>query len=83
MIKENKIIQAFAALKEISIAARWRFGKDYNPEEIYDLMDGAEYLAGLACRDDDQTNVFESYLEMLSEKHSCNEALRVFRKDRN
>ena len=79
MIKKEKIVPAFSALQEIFIIARWRIGRKDENHDVYDLMDGAEYLAGLACREDDQTIVFEQYLEMLSQKHSCSEALRAFR----
>lgn len=80
MIRENKIVPAFLALQQISISARWMVGKKMNPDSIYDLLDGAEYLAGLASRPEDKTNEFESYLKMLCERHSCSQALSVFEK---
>lgn len=83
MINHEKIKPAFAALQEIFIVARWHLGKDINTENIYDLMDGAEYLAGLACRDDDQTDTFERYLVDLCDKHSCPQALRTFRETKD
>ncbi len=83
MIHDEKIKLAFAALQEILIIARWRIGKDGNTQDIYDLMDGAEYLAGLACRDDDQTDTFEHYLVALCDKHSCPHAIHAFRKTKN
>lgn len=79
MIYDEKIKLAFAALQEIFIVARWRIGKDGNKQDVYSLLDGAEYLAGLACRDDDQTETFERYLVDLCDKHSCPQALRIFR----
>lgn len=78
MIKENKIIPAFLALQQISILARWMVGKSQNPDSIYDLLDGAEYLAGLASRVEDKTEEFENYLKMLCDKHGCSQALSVF-----
>lgn len=79
MIRDEKVMPAFAAIQEIAIIARWRIGKNEDHQDIYGLLDGAEYLAGLACRGDDQTDAFESYLEMICEKHSCSQAIRIFR----
>ena len=78
MIKENKIVPAFKALQHIFITSRWMAGKGYNPESIYDLLDGAEFLAGLAARIEDKTEEFEDYLKMICEKHGCHQALSVF-----
>lgn len=55
-------------------------GKSHDPESIYDMLDGAEYLAGLASRAEDKTDDFENYLKMLCERHSCSQALSVFEK---
>jgi hypothetical protein len=80
MIRENKIVPAFLALQQIFISARWMVGKSHDPESIYDMLDGAEYLAGLASRAEDKTDDFENYLKMLCERHSCSQALSVFEK---
>ena len=78
MIKANKIKPAFAAIQQIFISARWKIGAKENYQSFYDLMDDAEYLAGLACQDEDKTEIFESNLKMLSEKHACDHAWRLF-----
>jgi hypothetical protein len=82
MIKPEKIFPAFAALQELFISARWKVGKGEKSEAIYDLLDGAEYLAGMASEAEDKTDSFEQYLEMLCERHSCHQALRAFREHR-
>lgn len=78
MISKNKIVPAFLALQQIFIRARWMVGKNQNPEDIYNLLDGAEYLAGLASRTEDKTEEFDSYLKMLCERHACFQALSAF-----
>lgn len=83
MIHDKKIKLAFAALQEIFIVSRWRIGKDGNTQDVYNLLDGAEYLAGLACRDDDQTDTFERYLVAFCDKHSCPQALRAYRETKD
>jgi hypothetical protein len=78
MIQESKTVSAFLALQQIFISARWKLGKNINPNLLYDLLDGAEYLAGLASRAEDKTDEFEDYLRMLCERHGCSQALRVY-----
>lgn len=78
MINNDKIVPAFLALQQIFILARWMVGKNQNSDAIYDLLDGAEYLAGLASRTEDKTDEFEKYLKMLCERHACSQALRAF-----
>ena len=79
MIAQEKTIPAFAAIQQIFIKARWMIGKRHDLNEVYDLLDGAEYLAGLASETSDKTKTFEDYLEMLCNKHSCKQALTIFR----
>jgi hypothetical protein len=78
MIREEKIHNAFAAIQQIFISARSKIGDGEDSKMLYDLMDGAEYLAGLALRSDDQTDKFYKYLKMLCENHNCMNALRAY-----
>lgn len=78
MIAKNKEVAAVKALQDVIIRGRaMAYGKA-DHVQIADLLDTAEYLAGLIYDKADMTIVFRENLLTLAKKHKCHIALDDF-----
>jgi hypothetical protein len=81
MIEKIKEQRAVKALQAIIIRGRSMAYEKLDHKKIADLLDDAEYLAGLICEEEDRTNAFRSYLAETAVKHQCHWALTEFDQD--
>ncbi|ASF42597.1 MULTISPECIES: GTP-binding protein EngB [Capnocytophaga] len=68
MIREEKRDNAVLAIQQLVIEARVFTSQRREYEEIYDLLDEIEYLAGLLLIKDNITDTFEVFLEGICKK---------------
>ncbi len=69
---------AIKALQLVIIRGRMMAYENMSHASIADLLDRAEYLAGLLCNEKFTTEVFLDNLSDLAKLHDCGMALEVF-----
>lgn len=78
MIAKDKEVAAIKALQSVLIRGRtMAYAKDDHTKTA-DLLDVAEYLAGMLYEQQDMTETFRENLVMLAERHQCGVALTKF-----
>lgn len=78
MIAKDKEAAAMKALQAVLIRGRtMAYAKD-DHAKIADLLDTAEYLAGMFFEQEDMTKTFRENLVTLAERHQCGIALTKF-----
>ena len=75
MITPNKLANALHALQDVIIRGRTMAYEKADHVQIADLLDTAEYLAGLMYDKEDMTTAFRENLVTLAKKHKCQVAL--------
>ncbi|HEX3627412.1 MAG TPA: hypothetical protein VH280_18555 [Verrucomicrobiae bacterium] len=75
MITPNKLANALHALQDVIIRGRSMAYEKVDHGQIADLLDTAEYLAGLIYDKEDMTTAFRENLVTLAKKHKCHVAL--------
>ena len=78
MISEGKVMAAMKALQSVIIRGRAMAYETADYNKIADLLDRAEYLAGMLYEERDMTATFRENLVELAELHSCGIALTQF-----
>lgn len=78
MITPNKLTNALHALQDVIIRGRTMAYEKADHGQIADLLDTAEYLAGLIYEKKDMTTAFRENLVGLAQKHKCHIALNNF-----
>lgn len=75
MIAKDRETAAMKALQAVIIRGRaMAYAKD-DHAKIADLLDVAEYLAGMFFEQEDMTKTFRENLVALAERHQCGVAL--------
>lgn len=74
---------AIKALQLVIIRGRMMAYENVSHASIADLLDRAEYLAGLLCDEKFTLEVFLENLTDLAKMHDCGSALEVFAFSRN
>jgi hypothetical protein len=78
MITEEKKTAAIKALQSVIIRGRAMAYEKADHGKIADLMDRAEYLAGMLYEERDMTATFRENLVELATFHNCGIALTQF-----
>ena len=78
MIAKDKEVAAMKALQAVLIRGRTMGYTKDDHAKIADLLDVAEYLAGMLYEQPDTTEIFRENLVMLAERHQCGVALTKF-----
>jgi hypothetical protein len=82
MIRPEKHTQALKALQSILIWSRWMAYRKDDHAAIADILDWAEYLAGLVAEEKDRTETYASVLQGLADKYPfCKRAAAEFAAD--
>lgn len=81
MIAKDKERAAMKALQSVVIRGRAMAYERADHGKIADLMDRAEYLAGMLYEERDMTTVFRENLVELASLHNCGIALTQFDTD--
>ena len=74
---------AIKALQLVIIQGRMMAYEKVSHSSIADLLDRAEYLAGLLCEERNTAEVFHANLIDLSKVHDCGLALEAFESSRD
>lgn len=69
MIKEEKYTQAFGALQQVIVRARFLASKESTVEKAVGLLDAAEQLPLMIADDSDRTEDFSASLRDISERY--------------
>jgi len=70
MIESEKLNKALRAIHDLIIQARI-LTMDLSKQEMFEFLDGLEYLPNLLAQEDDMTIQFESFLEQLCIENNC------------
>ena len=82
MVRLEKQTQAFKSLQSLLIWTRWLAYQKEDFNAIADIMDWAEYLAGMLAEEEDRTETYAAVLKELADKYPfCNFAVVEFAKD--
>jgi hypothetical protein len=81
MIVTDKEVAAMKALQAVLIRGREMAYEKVEHTKIADLLDTAEYLAGMLYEQSDMTVTFRQNLVGLAQRHSCGIALTLFDTD--
>lgn len=80
MIKEEKLSKSLSALQDLIIRARNLAYQNHPSKKLAELLDGIEYLPALIIEEEDQTELFEHFLEELCIQYNFPEILNKYRK---